>query len=140
MSLSPSSFSKIPAPSMTGLVPVESQRSLIRAGSFNRIPSMDGALEIMRNLYHVHPGISILTRRGTITVEKGRDARAGSFRCSVPELNIASGELMAVKQLSREEVSSKEISSLENEIKLLQGIRGYLILLDMLGQRSTRPL
>jgi mitogen-activated protein kinase kinase kinase len=38
-------------------------------------------------------------------------------------LNTESGELMAVKQMSLDEVSTKELSSLENEIQLLRNHR-----------------
>jgi mitogen-activated protein kinase kinase kinase ANP1 len=42
-------------------------------------------------------------------------------------LNTESGELMAVKQMALEEVSTKELSSLENEINLLRGLRHQYI-------------
>ena len=47
----------------------------------------------------------------------------GAFGVVYLGLNTDSGELMAVKQMSLEEVSSKELSTLENEISLLRSLQ-----------------
>lgn len=47
----------------------------------------------------------------------------GAFGIVYLGLNIDTGELMAVKQMATEEVSKKELSSLENEINLLRNLR-----------------
>lgn len=47
----------------------------------------------------------------------------GAFGVVYLGLNIDTGELMAVKQMASEEVSRRELSSLENEINLLRNLR-----------------
>ena len=55
--------------------------------------------------------------------KRGEMLGQGAFGVVYLGLNVESGELMAVKQMSLEEVSSKELSSLENEISLLRNMR-----------------
>eukprot|EP01038_Epipyxis_sp_PR26KG_P014312 gene14312-19196_t len=55
--------------------------------------------------------------------KKGEVLGQGAFGVVYLGLNIETGELMAVKQLSTEEVSRRELSSLENEINLLRSLR-----------------
>lgn len=62
-------------------------------------------------------------RDGTIKWKRGEVIGQGAFGIVYLGLNIESGELMAVKQMSLDEVSSKELSSLENEIQLLRNLR-----------------
>ena len=121
MSLSPSSFA-MTTTSMAGMMsPVSSQRNLLRTGSFNRIPSMDCGPG--NHTPHTPGNASHVDQEGApLRWKKGEMLGQGAFGVVYLGLNMASGELMAVKQLSREEVSSKEISSLENEIKLLQSL------------------
>lgn len=47
----------------------------------------------------------------------------GAFGVVYLGLNIDNGELMAVKQMATEEVSKRELSSLDNEINLLRNLR-----------------
>jgi hypothetical protein len=47
----------------------------------------------------------------------------GAFGVVYLGLNIDTGELMAVKQMATEEVSKRELSSLDNEINLLKNLR-----------------
>jgi serine/threonine protein kinase len=47
----------------------------------------------------------------------------GAFGVVFLGLNVDTGELMAVKQMAIDEVSTKELSSLENEINLLRSLR-----------------
>ena len=46
----------------------------------------------------------------------------GAFGVVYLGLNIDTGELMAVKQMATEEVSKRELSSLENEITVLRNL------------------
>jgi hypothetical protein len=55
--------------------------------------------------------------------KKGEMLGQGAFGVVYLGLNIDTGELMAVKQMATEEVSKKELSSLENEINLLRNLR-----------------
>ena len=55
-------------------------------------------------------------------MENGQNAWPGCIGVVNLGLNEHSGSSLAVKQLSLEEVSGKEINSLENEIKLLQSL------------------
>lgn len=55
--------------------------------------------------------------------KKGEMLGQGAFGVVYLGLNIDSGELMAVKQMATEEVSKRELSSLENEIHLLRNLR-----------------
>jgi serine/threonine protein kinase/WD40 repeat protein len=55
--------------------------------------------------------------------KKGEMLGQGAFGVVYLGLNVESGELMAVKQMAIDEVSSKELSSLENEINLLRNLR-----------------
>lgn len=63
------------------------------------------------------------SRDGAIKWKRGEVIGQGAFGIVYLGLNIESGELMAVKQMSLDEVSSKELSSLENEIHLLRNLR-----------------
>lgn len=55
--------------------------------------------------------------------KKGEMLGQGAFGVVYLGLNIDSGELMAVKQMATEDVSKRELSSLENEIQLLRNLR-----------------
>lgn len=55
--------------------------------------------------------------------KKGEMLGQGAFGVVYLGLNIDNGELMAVKQMATEEVSKRELSSLENEIHLLRNLR-----------------
>jgi hypothetical protein len=55
--------------------------------------------------------------------KKGEMLGQGAFGVVYLGLNIDSGELMAVKQMATEDVSKRELSSLENEIYLLRNLR-----------------
>lgn len=55
--------------------------------------------------------------------KKGEMLGQGAFGVVYLGLNIDTGELMAVKQMATEEVSKRELSSLENEIHLLRNLR-----------------
>jgi len=54
--------------------------------------------------------------------KRGEMLGQGAFGVVYLGLNTTSGELMAVKQVTTDEVSSKELASLENEINLLRGL------------------
>ena len=54
--------------------------------------------------------------------KRGEMLGQGAFGVVYLGLNTSSGELMAVKQVTTDEVSSKELASLENEINLLRGL------------------
>ena len=120
LSLSPSSFKGVPT--TAGLMsPVTSQRNLLRVSSFNnsssnRVPTAT----FKRGKSRGSEGSE--NEGAPLRWKKGEMLGQGAFGVVYLGLNMANGELMAVKQLSREEVSMKEISSLENEIKLLQGL------------------
>ena len=60
-------------------------------------------------------GVGIRWKRGEMLGQ-------GAFGVVYLGLNLSSGELMAVKQVTKDEVSSKELASLENEINLLRGL------------------
>lgn len=55
--------------------------------------------------------------------KRGEMLGQGAFGVVYLGLNTDSGELMAVKQMAIDEVSSRELSSLENEIQLLRNLR-----------------
>ena len=55
--------------------------------------------------------------------KKGEMLGQGAFGVVYLGLNIDTGELMAVKQMATEDVSRRELSSLENEIHLLRNLR-----------------
>jgi hypothetical protein len=59
----------------------------------------------------------------SIRWKKGEMLGQGAFGVVYLGLNIDTGELMAVKQMATEEVSKKELASLENEINLLRNLR-----------------
>ncbi len=54
--------------------------------------------------------------------KKGEMLGQGAFGVVYLGLNIDTGELMAVKQMATEEVSKRELSSLENEITVLRNL------------------
>jgi serine/threonine protein kinase/WD40 repeat protein len=106
-------------------------RSLFRVGSFNsnvgRFPNMEGDQRdrsgSVTSLASSNSGGGTEAphqQQKDIRWKKGEMLGQGAFGVVYLGLNVDTGELMAVKQLSREEVSGKEINSLENEIKLLQ--------------------
>jgi hypothetical protein len=55
--------------------------------------------------------------------KRGEMLGQGAFGVVYLGLNVDSGELMAVKQMATEDVSKRELSSLENEIHLLRNLR-----------------
>ncbi|RYG62411.1 hypothetical protein EON64_17895, partial [archaeon] len=55
--------------------------------------------------------------------KRGEVLGQGAFGTVYLGLNIDTGELMAVKQMATDEVSRRELSSLENEISLLRTLR-----------------
>lgn len=66
---------------------------------------------------------SLGSKDTTIKWKRGEVVGQGAFGVVYLGLNTESGELMAVKQMALEEVSTKELSSLENEINLLRSLR-----------------
>jgi hypothetical protein len=61
--------------------------------------------------------------RGNIRWKRGEMLGQGAFGVVYLGLNVETGELMAVKQMAIDEVSKKELRSLENEINLLRSFR-----------------
>jgi serine/threonine protein kinase len=55
--------------------------------------------------------------------KKGEILGQGAFGVVYLGLNIETGELMAVKQMTLDDISKKELSSLENEINMLKSLR-----------------
>jgi serine/threonine protein kinase len=55
--------------------------------------------------------------------KQGEMLGQGAFGSVFLGLNIDTGELMAVKQIATDDVSRRELSSLENEINLLRSFR-----------------
>lgn len=92
--------------------------SLSRVGSSSmhrpRFPSIDYSSDCSNG--GSQPDREIRWKRGEMLGQ-------GAFGVVYLGLNIESGELMAVKQMSLDEVSSRELSSLENEINLLRNMR-----------------
>jgi mitogen-activated protein kinase kinase kinase len=71
----------------------------------------------------VNSGSNDPRRDVVIRWKRGEVIGQGAFGIVYLGLNTESGELMAVKQMSLDEVSTKELSSLENEIQLLRNHR-----------------
>lgn len=61
--------------------------------------------------------------QSNIRWKRGEVLGQGAFGIVYLGLNIDTGELMAVKQMATEEVSRRELASLENEINLLRSLR-----------------
>lgn len=61
--------------------------------------------------------------RRNIRWKRGEMLGQGAFGVVYLGLNVETGELMAVKQMAIDEVSKKELRSLENEINLLRSFR-----------------
>jgi hypothetical protein len=59
----------------------------------------------------------------TIRWKQGEILGQGAFGIVYLGLNIDTGELMAVKQMATDEVSRRELSSLENEINLVRNLK-----------------
>lgn len=140
---SPGSMSSSFIGSSSPMSPLSTRdRSLVRVGSFNSSTfgrysgAHDGPPGTSGGMSSDFPGMN-RDRSGSQTSmassggdpsenqirwKKGEMLGQGAFGVVYLGLNQDSGELMAVKQLSREEVSGKEINSLENEIKLLQSL------------------
>jgi serine/threonine protein kinase/WD40 repeat protein len=55
--------------------------------------------------------------------KRGEILGQGAFGVVYLGLNVESGELMAVKQINNDELKSKELSSLENEINILRSLK-----------------
>ena len=55
--------------------------------------------------------------------KRGEILGQGAFGVVYLGLNVESGELMAVKQINNDELKTKELSSLENEINVLRGLK-----------------
>ena len=90
-----------------------SSNSLFRTGT----AKMDRFPQIADN----NSSIELLDRE--IKWKKGEMLGQGAFGVVYLGLNTETGELMAVKQMEIDEVSNKELSSLDNEINLLRNLR-----------------
>lgn len=89
--------------------------TLASASSSNRFPSIfDQNYDTSQYAQN-----SIRWKKG----HEGQILGQGAFGIVTLGLNIDTGELMAVKQMAIDEVSGKELSTLENEINLLRNIR-----------------
>eukprot|EP01031_Cornospumella_fuschlensis_P031888 gene31888-38554_t len=82
--------------------------------SINRMPPRFPV--IADNKMPASEGSNIRWKRGEVLGQ-------GAFGTVYLGLNIDTGELMAVKQMATDEVSRRELSSLENEISLLRTLR-----------------
>lgn len=92
-----------------------SSNSLFRTATANA--KMDRFPQISDN----NSSIELLDRE--IKWKKGEMLGQGAFGVVYLGLNTETGELMAVKQMEIDEVSNKELSSLDNEINLLRNLR-----------------
>ena len=63
------------------------------------------------------------SRNKSIRWKRGEVLGQGAFGVVYLGLNVETGELMAVKQMATEELSTRDLGSLENEINLLQSFR-----------------
>lgn len=103
---SPSSHA-LPTPSLTS-----TQRNQ-NSFRLERFPSINENATFALNRQEQH---NIRWKRGEVLGQ-------GAFGIVYLGLNIDTGELMAVKQMATEEVSRRELGSLENEINLLRNLR-----------------
>ena len=87
------------------------------AVSFERFPQIDSPAGISGSFMSQQP------RRNNIRWKRGEVLGQGAFGVVYLGLNVETGELMAVKQMAIEELSKKDLSSLENEINLLRSFR-----------------
>ena len=87
------------------------------AVSFERFPQIDSPAGAGGSFLSQQP------RRSNIRWKRGEVLGQGAFGVVYLGLNVETGELMAVKQMAIEELSKKDLSSLENEINLLRSFR-----------------
>lgn len=104
-SLMASDWAKTSAPAL----PIPSRGS---GPKFERFPVIDS-----------NPLLSPRAVDKNIRWKRGEILGQGAFGIVYLGLNIDTGELMAVKQIAVEEVSTRELSSLQNEINLLRTLR-----------------
>jgi serine/threonine protein kinase/WD40 repeat protein len=98
-------------PSVTPQLLLPNTRAGTSTTKFERFPVIDPTISSPRAFEK-----SVRWKRGEILGQ-------GAFGVVYLGLNIDTGELMAVKQIAVEEVSNRELSSLQNEINLLRTLR-----------------
>lgn len=86
-------------------------KPIVNSSRVERFPSINDSSSPFR-----HESTNIRWKRAEMLGQ-------GAFGVVYLGLNIDTGELMAVKQMATEEVSKRELSSLENEISLLRNLR-----------------
>ena len=84
---------------------------------FDRFPQIDSPMGSLAASFTPRDAIN------RIRWKRGEVLGQGAFGVVFLGLNVDTGELMAVKQMAIDEVSTKELSSLENEINLLRSLR-----------------
>ncbi len=98
---------------------VSSSQSMLRP--LDRFPSINDRFQQQQQIFLQQ---QMMQQEMTgIRWKRGEMLGQGAFGVVYLGLNIDTGELMAVKQMATEEVSKKELSSLENEINLLRNLR-----------------
>jgi hypothetical protein len=87
-------------------------------------PSMrQSSNRLLERFPHIESSASpLLSERGT-RWKRGEILGQGAFGVVYLGLNVESGELMAVKQINNDELNTKELSSLENEINVLRSLK-----------------
>jgi len=111
---------------------VQLQRMFSATTRLERFPSIDSTNSLLSNNSQQQE----FQFDRNIRWKRGEMLGQGAFGVVYLGLNIDSGELMAVKQMAIDEVSSRELSSLENEINLLRNL-GHQNIVRYIGTEVT---
>jgi len=117
-SLASSDWAKIPS---SNLSPSPNSTHLFSPNVISSLPSTHSKSNL-----HRFPQIETSSPRATEKLtrwKKGEILGKGAFGVVCLGLNVETGELMAVKQMTMDDISKKELAQLDNEINTLRSLR-----------------